>query len=108
MIVIGTLCATNGAGCATPTRYIRSVTWENQRRRRAAGYCCSHRTGGVQSQMDYGEGTDPPFFLLQESQALHRFCIVNVVVVMKESDYLRPLPLNCAADVLAWHPTSVS
>ena len=58
------------------------------------GRCsCLQRTRGIQFLMGGDKGNDPPFFFLQESHALGRFCIVDMIavvikVISSESDFL--------------------
>lgn len=41
----------------------------------------------VQPRVGYEEKIDLPFFFLQESHALGRFCMVDIAVVTKDFDY---------------------
>ena len=68
---------------------------------------------GVQSQMDGEEESCPPFFLLQESHALNRFCTVDMAVTIKDCflravdvsiHRLRTLDLPAAHPLLIFHP----
>ena len=49
--------------------------------------------------MDCGEEIDPPFFFLQGSHALSRFCTVDIAVVMKVFDYV----LVTATELRMWY-----
>jgi hypothetical protein len=86
VIVVGTLYGIDYTGCTTAIRRIRTVACKNKHYQTTVKLkAVVAYTGleGDQSRMYGEEESYPPFFLRQESHALDRFCIVDMVVTIK-------------------------